>query len=256
MTMTSTKPQEQGTPIRSKSPKLAGRPTPASPASAQRSSISAEAFGTLRVALVAQIPALLDTLGCDSSGRVAPCGNPSQVVRKCREPNRVPNRRSIARRKRARDWSRSLWGTGRRALRSGRCAWRCHQIDAELTDGRRRAARPRPASLSERLRRGANAPAPKRWACRIGAFHPLARCPGNRDLLRCSHGIRNADHAIALWQQLASASSHIGAQSSPRFRPIPANVWTARTLRCKHIGDRICCGSIEDARRRRRPCPL
>ena len=79
MTMTSTKPQEQGTPIRSKSPKLAGRPTPASPASAQRSSISAEAFGTLRVALVAQIPALLDTLGCDSTVVLRRAGIPPRL---------------------------------------------------------------------------------------------------------------------------------------------------------------------------------
>ena len=79
MTKTSPTPQEPGAPIRSRSPKLAGRSTPASPAFAQRSSMSAEAFGTLRVALVAQIPALLDTLGCDSALVLRRAGIPPRL---------------------------------------------------------------------------------------------------------------------------------------------------------------------------------
>jgi AraC-like DNA-binding protein len=79
MTKPLPEPRRRGAATRSRSPTPAAGATPSFQELAQHSSVPCDTFGTLRVALVAQIPVLLETLGCDSAQVLRRAGVPSRL---------------------------------------------------------------------------------------------------------------------------------------------------------------------------------
>ena len=80
MTRTSSKPRQIKPPVRSRAAALSASATPTSPGSALRSSIQPEMLGTLRVALVSHVPAVLEMLGCDSAVVLRRAGIPPKLL--------------------------------------------------------------------------------------------------------------------------------------------------------------------------------